>query len=162
MTSKKKNTGVKFTLGSARALGQLFRDYYNDRKRQQYKTNLLTANLPLPWFGHVTGVEKDPNTGSKVVAVRRILSFMPYDYDHEPGAEVYAWAGFDSLVSVGHFVKVTYMSAPIDEPYRLFAELIVSARQDTLPYPDATCIATMLAPCVPTNPSSTCLLMPVT
>lgn len=115
-----------------------------------------------PFFGHVTGVEIDPNTGSKVVSIRRILSFMPYDYDHSEGAAFYAWAGFDSLVSVGHYVKCTPMAAMMDEPASsIFVELVTAARQDTLPFPDAQCIAAMLAPCVPPNPSTSCLLAPL-
>lgn len=151
---------AKITLNTAKNLKRLFRDFYGQRKQDQSRQFLPVAPV-LPWFGHVTGVQSDPNTGSKVVSVRRLLSFMPYDYDHTPGAEVYAWAGFDSLVSVGHCVKVSPMNAPIDEPYRLFAELVPAARQDTLPFPDAQCLATILAPCVPPNPSTTCLLSPI-
>lgn len=152
--------GVKITLDTAKNIKRMFRDFYGQRKPPQSR-ELLPVSIPLPWFGHVTGVEIDPNTGSKIVSVRKVLSFMPYDYDHSPGAEMYAWAGFDSLVSVGHYVKVSPMNAPHDEPYKLFAELVPAARQDTLPFPDAQCIAAMLAPCVPPNPATSCLLGPL-
>ena len=154
-------SAYKLTERAVGKLKRLYADYYGGSRRKPGKRDLLPTTLPLPWFGIVTGVEIDQNTGSCVVAVRKLLSFMPFHYDQTPGSEQYAWAGFDSLPKQGNIVKVSPMSNPTEEPYRLFAEIIIAARQDTLPFPDAACVAKMLAPCVPLNPSTSCLLAPV-
>lgn len=152
-------TAGKLTLGSAKRIKRLMRDFYAQASRN--KRDLLPVQPALPWLGHVVAVQHDASTGSIVVAVREVLSVLPYDYDHTPGSEVFAWAGFDSLPKVGHTVKVSPMRRTIDLPFGLLAEIIISARQDTMPFPDASCVATALAPCVPQNPTATCLLQPV-